>query len=301
MNNIRQIIGVELQGGLGNQLFQYAVGRALAIKHDSNLTLNLHILKKDSKRKLGLDAFPIIASTVDTSEFQIPGRLERLCARMGVRTGVLKTYPLEKSRFDEDDSKGCWDERILSVRPPAILHGYFQSERYFKNISTDLRKELIPINKPSETFHQVAYKIHMAGQASTSIHVRRGDYASDPHTLAFHGLLGNEYYGPALSHLRDKVPDAKLFVFTDDPIAAAELFPPNMGVTYISGQGLSDVDELMLMSKCRHHIIANSSYSWWGAWLGSNDGLTIAPRRWFAKATEAAICDRFPLDWYIIS
>jgi len=132
------------------------------------------------------------------------------------------------------------------------------------------------------------------------VHLRRGDYASDPHTLAFHGVLGNDYYAAALDAVRRAVPDPQLFVFTDDPAAVAALSPLGLPVTLVSGQGLSDLAELGLMARCTHHVIANSSYSWWGAWLGIGDGVTVAPRRWFAKPSEAAIRDRFPAHWHVV-
>jgi hypothetical protein len=118
--------------------------------------------------------------------------------------------------------------------------------------------------------------------------------------MAVHGLLGPDYYGAALALLRAHVPAPHLFVFTDDPPAAAALLPAGMPAKMVSGRGLSDVDELALMSTCRHHVIANSSYSWWGAWLGTPEGLTITPRRWFAQPSEAAIRDRFPAHWHVV-
>ena len=142
--------------------------------------------------------------------------------------------------------------------------------------------------------------IAAAGRHSVSVHLRRGDYASDPHTLAFHGVLGNDYYAAALDAVRRAVPDPQLFVFTDDPAAVAALSPLGLPVTLVSGQGLSDLAELGLMARCTHHVIANSSYSWWGAWLGIGDGVTVAPRRWFAKPSEAAIRDRFPAHWHVV-
>ena len=202
--------------------------------------------------------------------------------------------------FEESDAAGCWDSRIAALRSPVILRGYFQSERYFSDIGPDLRTEFLPLRTPGETFLRLHNQIRKTGAGSASLHVRRGDYASDPVVLAFHGLLAAEYYRPALALLRSLVPDVQLFVFTDDPSAAAALLPSGLAATFVSGQGLTDVDELALMSACCHHIIANSSYSWWGAWLGRPEGLTIAPRRWFAQPSDASIRDRFPAHWHVV-
>ena len=293
-------IAVDLRGGLGNQLFEYAAGRATAKAAHAELSLDLRLLCRDSKRRLTLGAYPIRAQVMNSSQLRPPGRLRRWAARAGWRTGSLRQYPFDAPMFEESDAAGCWDSRVAALRSPVVLRGYFQSERYFSAIAADLRGELVPLRAAGETYLRLASAIHRAGPASSSLHVRRGDYASDPVVLAFHGLLGTEYYGPALALLRSRVPDVQLFVFTDDPSAAATLLPPGLAATFVSGQGLTDVDELALMSACCHHIIANSSYSWWGAWLGRPEGLTIAPRRWFAQPSDASIRDRFPAHWHVV-
>jgi hypothetical protein len=293
-------VSVDLQGGLGNQLFQYAVGSSGAQCGGTELILNLRLLRRDPKRRLTLDAYPIRARFVDSSQLPQPGRLRHWAARAGWCTGSLRHYPFGAPLFEESDASGCWDPRVAALRAPVVLRGYFQSERYFSAIAGELRTELVPLRTPSETFLRLKQAIRLAGPASTSLHVRRGDYASDPTTLAVHGLLGAEYYGPALGLLRSHVPAASVFVFTDDPSAASALLPTDMPATMVSGRGLTDVDELALMSTCCHHVIANSSYSWWGAWLGAPEGMTIAPRRWFAEPSEAAIRDRFPEHWHVV-
>jgi hypothetical protein len=289
---------IDIQGGLGNQLFQFATGRALA--KGSEPVMNLRLLRRDSKRRLALDAYAIKGRFVDSSQLEQPGQLRRWAARVGLRTGSLRYFPFDAPLYGEDDAQGCWDARISTLRPPMVLRGYFQSERYFSNIAPALRAELVPLRTPGQTFLQLECAIRNAGAASVSVHVRRGDYASDPTVMAVHGLLGPDYYGAALALLRAHVPAPHLFVFTDDPPAAAALLPAGMPAKMVSGRGLSDVDELALMSTCRHHVIANSSYSWWGAWLGTPEGLTITPRRWFAQPSEAAIRDRFPAHWHVV-
>ena len=293
-------VAVDLQGGLGNQLFQYAVARAFASAGQTEPILNTRLLRCDPKRQLKLDAYPVRARLLDSSQLPQPTRLWHGLAWAGWRTGKLRQYPFDARLFTESDVAGCWDQRVTSLHAPVVLRGYFQSERYFSGIGADLRAELLPLRAPGETFLRLHNQIRLAGPASASVHVRRGDYANDPKVLAFHGLLGTEYYGPALALLRTRVPNAQLFVFTDDPSAAAALLPPGLAATFVSGQGLTDVDELALMSACCHHVIANSSYSWWGAWLGGPEGLTIAPRRWFAQPSDASIRDRFPAHWHVV-
>lgn len=289
---------MDLQGGLGNQLFQYATARAQA--GSAKPLLNMRILRNDIKRRLGLDSYAIHANVVNSLDLRRPGRLRRWAARAGVRTGSLRQFPFDAPIYMEDDSQGCFDERVVALRPPVVLRGYFQSERYFSAIAPLLRAELVPMRKPCDTYLHMERAIRDAGAASVSVHVRRGDYANDPKVLAFHGLLGEDYYGKALAKVGSHVPAPHLFVFTDDPTATAALLPRGLTATMVSGRSLTDVDELALMSTCRHHVIANSSYSWWGAWLGAPDGMTVAPQRWFAQPSEAAIRDRFPAHWHVV-
>lgn len=296
-------IAVDLQGGLGNQLFQYAAGRALAEARGVPLALTQRLFARDRKRRYALDPYPIAATVLDADRFPEPGPLRRLAASIGLRapSAHRNLRSLEWApRFDEDDTAGCWDSRIASVRPPAVLRGYFQSPRYFAPIAETLRRELVPTHQASDAFQRLQQEIREAGQTSASLHIRRGDYQSDPETRAKHGMLEATYYRPAWRALDAQVPGAALFVFSDDPGAAHGILPTDARITMVSGQGLSDVEELELMRRCRHHVIANSSFSWWGAWLGEPTGLTLAPRRWFAQGSASAIRDRFPEHWQLV-
>ena len=299
------LVAVDLQGGLGNQLFQYAVGRALADAHGLPLALTTRLLARaPTGRRYKLGAYPIRAMLVTPDVLPEPGLVRRWAMRAGLRapgrapdTGPdLRGIP----RIDEDDAAGCWDARLATRRPPLLLRGYFQSPRYFASIATSLREELVPTARPSEAARAVAERIAAAGDASVSVHVRRGDYASDPRTRAVHGLLGRGYYDAATAAIEAAVPAAEWFVFTDDPAAASAVVPSGPRRTIVSGRGLSDVEELALMRACRHHVIANSSFSWWGAWLGAQGGVTVAPRRWFARSAESVIRDRFPTEWHVL-
>ena len=295
------MVSVDLQGGLGNQLFQYAVARALTYNSICNPILDLRVLRHDKKRQFSLSAYPITANVVDSSQLSSPGRARCRLAKFGFRTGNLRDYPFEALLFREDDSAGCWDRRIGALPQPVVLRGYFQSERYFSSVATKLRAELVPVMARCDAAKYLASVIRDAGPASVSVHVRRGDYANEPATLAFHGVLGLDFYRPALAIVQQHVHTPHFFVFADDIAAISALLPSDVTYTIISGKGLSDIEELTLMSACRHHVIANSSFSWWGAWLGHPNGLTIAPLRWFAKLSEASVKDRFPAHWVTVA
>ena len=131
-----------------------------------------------------------------------------------------------------------------------------------------------------------------------SLHVRRGDYASDPNASAVHGLCSLDYYAAAVAHIGRFVPRPRYFVFSDDPTWASEhLKLPGDTVIVEHNDGATSYEDLRLMSRCRHHVIANSSFSWWGAWLNPRaDKIVVAPSRWLAETTRACpdIC---PTSW----
>jgi hypothetical protein len=140
---------------------------------------------------------------------------------------------------------------------------------------------------------------------SLSLHVRRGDYATSASINQFHGLLDASYYAEAIRHVQERASDPKLFVFSDDLDWCREaLAPLQVPLTFVDvNRGGDSWQDLFLMAACRHAIIANSSFSWWGAWLGdgaaSDNRIVIAPRRWFSGA-EVDISDRFPPGWTVL-
>ena len=294
------MIIVELLGGLGNQLFQYAAGRATALRLGTSLALDTRFLDQDRKRAFALGAFRVRATTFNGWQ-RPPWRIDgewwpwlRLVAaeRLG--------QPLPMARFKEDDSAGTFDGSSLQLGRSTVMSGYFQSERYFAEFATVLKHELTLASSPSPSFQQAAIAISAAGPNSVSLHIRRGDYATDPTTAAVHGLVGCDYYSRALAALATQIVRPSIFLFTDDLRALAEIEALDLRPHVLSGLGLTDAEEMMLMAACRHHVIANSSFSWWGAWLGQHGGTTVAPGRWFAKESAASIKDRFPSAWLVV-
>ncbi len=279
-------------------MFQYATIKALA--RDCIPILDTKLLRNDTKRQFSLGPYRINAKILDSTLLKRSGRIRRILARLGFRTGDLVRYPFEALVYREDDSNGCFDPNVLQQRGPIVLHGYFQSERYFQNIADTLREELSQINGSSAIFRSIGEEIKRQETNSVSIHIRRGDYESEPKTNAFHGLLEGEYYREAILRIQKQVANSRYYIFSDDPRVACQLLPSNLDYTMVSGRNIRDIEELMLMSFCKHHIIANSSFSWWGAWLGSRGGTTVAPRRWFAQQSQSSIRDRFPSKWEVI-
>lgn len=266
-----------ITGGLGNQLFQYAMGRSMAAQHNARLLLDLShygTAGTHTPRGFELGAFNTrfdVATGSDLAPFR-PSYTKRMLARTGLLPGPRIVH---QAGFGVDPA-------ILDARPPVYLDGTWQSERYFAMCSGALRSELTL--KDPLSGEAAALATNLRSQPSVSVHVRRGDYAHDPKTRDYHGLLGTAYYTAAMQWMLERVPDAHFFVFSDEPRWAHEHLQASTPMTVLPVR--SGPEDLLLMAQCRHHIIANSSFSWWGAWLNPSERkLVVAPQRWFADAT----------------
>jgi hypothetical protein len=269
----------KITSGLGNQLFQYALGRHLALQAGTSLWLDLRYFHQeyatDTVRKFKLDRFNVPYNLLDTSAWLWASKATRLLPGRSLR-------PLVDTRHEADFH---FDPAV--VRPAApltILWGFWQSERYFAESAAQIRQELT-FNRPlSKSFLDYQQKI-AAASVPISVHVRRGDYVTHPEFSQSFGFVGLAYYQNALSHLHRLFPDATLFFFSDDPDWVRANIKTDQPHVFVQNSGPdADVDDLQLMSLCRHHVIANSSFSWWGAWLDPNPNkVVIAPQRWFAN------------------
>ena len=186
-----------------------------------------------------------------------------------------------------------FDPRIVSARPPVRLSGYFQSPRYFADAEAQIRAELAP---PPEAGHAATLAQRIGESTSVSLHVRRTDYTLS-HFASVHGLCAPDYYAAAVAELSQRLGPLEIFVFSDDIAWAQANLDLGQPATFVSDGRVSDLGELWLMSLCRHHVIANSTFSWWGAWLSPNpDKIVIAPRKWFA-AENYDTSDLVPEGW----
>jgi hypothetical protein len=186
-------------------------------------------------------------------------------------------------------------QAINEVPNDCYLMGYWQSEKYFSAISEQIREDFsfrLAINNQNT---QLAFKISQHN--AVSLHIRRGDYANNPTVTATHGLCPISYYHNAIEYIAHRVKQPYFFIFSDDIVWAKENLKMDLHSTYIDhNQGAESYNDMRLMSLCRHHIIANSSFSWWGAWLNPNiDKIAIAPKQWFVKDVNTQ--DLIPKDW----
>lgn len=272
MTNKKPRVIVRLTGGLGNQLFQYALGRSIEINCGADVSYNTSSIALKNNRRFMLSLFNTKVATTDEP---FPQTLaERLLSALSGKTYIREKYlQYMSSLFSRIKKSGTF-----------YLEGYWQTEKYFQNIREQLLSEMTlknPYSKSAQAFSEA-----IARATSVALHVRRGDYVTNPGAHATHGICDLEYYHKAVETITEKVPDSHFFVFSDDIAWVKEnLELDSACTTYVSDSGMLDEEELLLMSECVHTIIANSSFSWWAAWLNRNpDKIIIAPKHWFALA-----------------
>lgn len=282
-------IVVRLIGGLGNQMFQYAAARAAALRTGSDLVLDTRAYDRGGPTAYALHRFRIDAHIGSAAELP-PGRDRPL------RYAAWRQFG-RSPRFVRERGLG-FNPNILNPGDDVYLHGYFQSERYFADFANRIRQDLEFVAPPNGENTRWLDAIR-AEEHAVSLHVRRGDYVSDTKSQGAHGTCSAGYYASAFAHLRAAVGGRlALFVFSDDPDwAEANLsFNAPMHVARHNGRSTAHED-LRLMAACRHHIIANSTLSWWGAWLDAlPDKIVVAPERWFADP-ELSNPDIVPPGW----
>jgi hypothetical protein len=298
MPDVPRMIIVNLIGGLGNQMFQYACGYALG--RESGLAVKVATDMFDEytiHNRLELSrVFLISASVAEPRDMQnlLGGWRSQPKIRRWLGIDILKL--LRGQHFIVEHQSQFNKELLCQARRGLYLQGYWQSERYFKRHADVLRKEFSFKSVPTGCNAELARQIRQ--DVSVSLHVRRGDYASHPKTLAYHGLCEPEYYFRAIEHMRGHVPKFRLFAFSDDPQWVTRTLKPRYPemVVVDHNPGKQSHNDMQLMSLCNHHIIANSSFSWWGAWLNPDiNKIVIAPRKWFANGPDNA--DLIPERW----
>lgn len=277
--NQRNVCRVVLSGGLGNQMFQYAAAAAVAARTNADVEIDSSFYQKRHRRhrSLELTAFPIT------------GRIAE--GRSSTFLGALKS----RLRFPAGDSKAHYhephfhfDRGSLDLRAPVSMQGYFQSEKYFESISVDIRKQF-RVPQPADPRIRDLKRLL---EEACSLHVRRGDYVSKPKNRGIYAECTLQYYRDAIDRLPSGIP---IFVFSDDPDWVRQNL--NLGRELLFPEANSAMEDLWLMTQARHHVIANSTFSWWGAWLSRDgDGITIAPRQWFCDSAMND-ADLIPEPW----
>jgi hypothetical protein len=275
------MIVTKLQGGLGNQMFQYAAGLRLALSRGANLALDVSALDErtdEVRRGYELAPYRISADMLDPRRGADPrGRVARILGRLRRPKETESSSPASP----EAERAFHFDPAVLDLPEGSRLSGYWQSERYFADVADRVRGDLTLRDAPTGRNAEVAAQI--ASCTAVSLHVRRGDYVSNPTHNATHGVCDLDYYQCAVRHIGKNVDEPVFFLFSDDPqwvSAHLEIEAPTVLVDHNGPDAACE--DLRLMSGCAHHVLANSSFSWWGAWLNpSPEKLVVAPTRWF--------------------
>jgi hypothetical protein len=292
---------IKLFGGLGNQIFQYAFGRQLALKNNVPLYLDTFSGFQNDfyKRSYSLSIFDIKAQIASSKTVE---RILKIQSPLGRKQQLfvwLDTHILGFNPLFINEKHYHFDAEVLQTKSFfAYVSGYWQSEKYFQDIALTIRQDLTFLKKISSENQSLLDSILSTN--SVCLHLRRLHGIAGGQTNAegvkFHGASEMTYYDKALEIIAQKEHDLHFFVFADDPIWAKENIKLPYPTTFVSGN--ADYEDLQLMSQCKHHIIANSSFSWWSAWLNPNPyKVVIAPDDWF-KDKNINTKDIYPASWY---
>ena len=291
------MIIIKIKGGLGNQLFQYALGRHLSIIHNSPLKMDVSMFKSYKWHEYSMSPFNIQGEFAENREIPINPKKRYTSLKSFIVSWVKRVTGTNNKKYIEEKAIS-YDDQILMLGDDIYLDGYWQSECYFKDIEPTIRREFAIRLPQSGTNREVAEDILSC--ESVSLHIRRGTYVNDKNANSTHGVCDVEYYEKSLDYLKRNKKDIKVFVFSDDPQWVLKNLSIEIPFYVVNhNDAKNDFEDLRLMSQCKNHIIANSTFSWWGAWLCSHQNkVVIAPRKWYAdenlnQQTNDLIPDRW--------
>jgi len=289
------MIITKLIGGLGNQMLQYAFGRWVSFFNKTNLKLDITGYENQevvTQRKYNLFIFNIKEQFASKDEINKIKRLNYNKYLLKIINRILPYYyrPHVVQKYFE------YDSNVKKIKNNSYLEGYWFSEKYFKGIEDVIRKDFTFKYGPNEINKKFIYEI--INSNSISIHVRRGDYVTDKKTTEFHGTCDLEYYNQAVLFVSKKISNPHFFIFSDDSDWVKKNLCLNYQSTFvIHNFKKNNYEDLRLMSMCKHSIISNSSFSWWGAWLNYYPNkIVIAPKKWFNNQ-EISAKDIIPDYW----
>lgn len=279
------MIIVKLKGGLGNQLFQYSFGRLLSRKRQEDFKLDIREIagRRDTYRCYRLDNFRIRAEIASSEEILTASEPYGLVSRLSQLffQKILRRFNIG------------YNGKLLLSRA-QYFEGFFQSYRYLDPIRSELLSEISLKEDICGKYNKVISQIK--SDNSVAVHIRRGDYVNNAKTKKDHFVCDLNYYERAIDLMQSKLPGLKLFVFSDD-ISWAKANIKAEKTVFVSQPGMEDYEELILMSLCRHAIIANSSFSFWAAWLNQNDDkIIIAPKVWNRRYDKQYL-SLLPKNW----
>ena len=298
------MITIKLMGGLGNQLFQYAFGTSLAIKLNQEIVYDISWFIHERTRFLKLNSLGL--SLKYKTAGNIYAILKKLAIYSSGRSKLIRSfkplkrletvYELKNSFFNTIAKESDFDIEKINDNKNYYLEGYWQNPEYFEDIRNII---LGSINFPEfQNAQDLNLQKQICDSESVLIHIRRGDYANDPKTNHYFGTCSLEYYQKAAELIMSKHTNTKFFLFSDDPDFVKTNFGFLPNATLVSDNRRSEIDELNLMHSCKNFIIANSSFSWWGAWLSQNPKkIIVAPKQWYKNQEANERCKIVPDNW----
>jgi hypothetical protein len=292
-------IRVELIGGLGNQMFQAAAGRAVAERIGGRLELDITRIGGSRQRRFALDALPHGATVIRDERNVISRKVEKLTHAAARAIDPTRRRPVNgwtgpvyvEPHFHFDPS-------LLSITGSCYLRGYFQSPLYFADVSDLIRRSFNLRGSASAAAIKAADNF---APADVAVHIRRGDFAADSLANRVHGVLDASYYNVALQFMESQGAVGVIHAFSDDHEYARTVLARDDRVVFHRGE--TEHDDMFMMSQARRHIIANSTFSWWSAWLDPRpNSLAVAPTAWFSEEKRAAtnLANLFPENWKLI-
>ena len=293
---MNRYIGVRPVGGLGNQLFIYAAGAALANSLGATLLIRTDWYSKNNDRRLEISAFEYSGDlAVEEASF------DRLIRSRPLPTQIRESLARRKGIDLLIERSHAFAPIPKNLTPPIELRGYFQSWRYFTEIEEELTRQLSTLVNPSPAVGELLDRLESLGRW-TAVHVRCGDFL-DPTLVGLHGTTRLDYYERAIAqidHWQGRLP---IVVFSDDPKCAKTLLGELGTDTHFLqlDDAIRPMDWLYMLSQATSLVTANSSFSWWGAWLAQQRGAwpIVCPRPWFADPSIPEQ-DLVPLDWITV-
>lgn len=289
------MIIANLIGGLGNQMFQYATARSLSLKKNTTLQLDIssfenYPLHQGFELDRVFDISTKISSESDVKKI-LGWNHTRMFRRFIFR---FKLFFLKSQGLIFEPHFNFWPD-LFNVPNNSYLVGYWQTEKYFNEYSEIIHSDFT-FRRPLDSVNiDIATNMNLSN--SVSLHIRRGDYVNNPKTKSTHGLCSLDYYSTAVNYISNHINSPHFFIFSDDITWAKENIKLDFPCQFIGhNHGINSYIDMQLMSKCKHNVIANSSFSWWGAWLNQNKNkIVIAPKQWFADNTK--LIDIIPPNW----
>jgi hypothetical protein len=271
----------KITGGLGNQMFQYAIAKAISKKINDEFKLDISFYPKQTLRKYELNYFNIEENIAKEDEVIKLAGDENFWFKVKRKLGLNPKRP--NSYFIEKET-ATFDKDVFNYEKNIYLDGYWQNEEYLKDTRDELLKDFTLKDDISKEAKK--YLKDIKNSQSISLHVRRGDYVQNSHANSVHGISDLEYYKKAIRYIEKNVESPNFYIFSDDISWCKENFYFLENKVFIDDTKCA-FDDLELMKNCKHNIIANSTFSWWAAWLNiNNDKVVVAPKVWWVSRED---------------